>query len=114
MSDAERDEHLRRRSAPATKEVTGMFDSPPSYFPTDQEAASIVFNHVRAGFTKIYFRCFAVRCNNYWSKVEEIARIPGSERLNPPMLERYDVLAAAVEAARQEGRSEEHTPAPQS
>ena len=102
MTDAERDEHLRCRAEPATREVTGMLDSPGSYYPLDEEAASMVYNHAQAGFTKIYFRCFAIRSNNYWTKGHELARVPGTDWFSR-MIQRYDVLAAAVRSAREQG-----------
>ena len=100
MSDAERDAHVESRAQPATREVTGMLDAPGTYYPHDDEAASMVYNHAQAGFTKIYFRCFAVRSNNYWTQVHELNRVPGTDRF-PRMIESYDVLAAAVKAAKE-------------
>jgi hypothetical protein len=89
---------------PAEKEVCGILDfadSPDAYRPMEECAAEMVRVHAEAGFTTLFWKAYAVRCE-YQTKIGDLR----SKDLQPEkritvghLLEKYDTLEAAAAAA---------------
>lgn len=107
------------RAKPPAYEVCGICDVPDEAWlsmPDGLEAASCVWRHQQAGFTKIYWRACAVQCE-YWTKAGEVRGITvADEHLGTTqqarkgktvdgLLKQYDVLRQAVEEAKRCGIS---------
>lgn len=91
---------------PDTKEVCGILDfadATDDYLPAEQCAAECVRVHAEAGFTTLFWKAYAVRCD-YHTHVGQMRpdTDPSSHSSTTlgRMLQQYDPMAAAIEEAR--------------
>ncbi len=90
---------------PAEKEVCAIndyADCPDDYRPMEQCAAESVRVHAEAGFTTIFWKAYAVRCE-YHTRIGEMrsSRFQKDRRVSiGNLLEKYDTLDAAVAEAK--------------
>ena len=103
-SDAERARRNRWREEPAEKEGAGIVDfadAASDYLPDEACAAECARVHGEAGFTTVYWKAYAVRCE-YHTQVGEVRSAKATGKLGT-LLEQYDTLTTAVEAAHEVG-----------